>query len=374
MDMSAEAVQALREQVYNATPAQPTVVPQTASQAAVEEAKPDIPVQPAVDQPPVEIPTTPSFDVSSFLKENFGLDSLDAAKEEWGNLQKLKAEPPVVYKEIEFPNETGKKLYQYIKEGKEQEVGEYIRGRQLLKDVESKSAEDQIKLYIQMKNPRFDRTDIEAEYNDLYTLDEENIAPEKLARERKKLEQKREDDYQIARQYFQDYQSKIELPDIKVPEPTVDPDYQEFRQLVEKEQKDAELLQGIVAKATEKDLSYSYKFNDEASGLTIDSSYQPDATVIEKAKAAALDIFSFLNGNYRNADGSPRTHEWLAHLAIIQDLPKYTATVIADAVNTERKRFLAQQKNITNPEQRNYNVPPQSDVDRLREQVFGKTG
>lgn len=368
-ETSPELIQSIREQVYNAAPAQSAPIVENQPANNVPASTPETVVEPAV-----EPAASPVFDPNVFAKEHFGVDSLDLAKQQWGELQQMKAAPPIVYKDIEFPDEMGKKLYENIKAGKEEEVANYIRGRQLLKDVTTKAPEDQIKLYIQLTNPRFDRADVEDEFKDTYFLDEENIAPEKLARERKKMDQRKEDDFRKAQEYFTQYQSKIELPDIQHAKPVVDPGYQEFQELVQKEQNDAKVLQESFAKLTDNDLSYSMKFNDEASKLSFDLSFTPDTQAIGKSKEAAANFFEFLNTNYRNSDGSPKTAEWIRDLSILQDLPKYTAAVAVQAINAERKRMLATQKNVVDPAQRQYNIPPQTELDKLREQVFGKVG
>ena len=57
-----------------------------------------------------EVPKTePQFDYNSFVKETFGYDSVDAAKEE---IQKLKSKP-----EMSFENEVSERLFNLIKEG-----------------------------------------------------------------------------------------------------------------------------------------------------------------------------------------------------------------------------------------------------------------
>jgi len=105
------------------------------------------PEKPAAQQqaPPKE--ETP-FDVSSFLKENFGWENLDAAKNEYTELKKLREQPPTPA-EIKFANEESERLFNAIKEGKQDEAYELISQQKNLKklselDVTSRNNAEQV--------------------------------------------------------------------------------------------------------------------------------------------------------------------------------------------------------------------------------------
>jgi hypothetical protein len=60
-------------------------------------------------------PITSTVDYTPFVKENFGVDTVDEVKAQWAELQALKANPPVP-KEIEFANEESKKVHELIRQ------------------------------------------------------------------------------------------------------------------------------------------------------------------------------------------------------------------------------------------------------------------
>ena len=64
-----------------------TIVAQPPVEAPVETTDP---IDPPQETPPAPTTTETQFDYNSFVKENFGYDSVDAAKEE---IQKLKSKP-----------------------------------------------------------------------------------------------------------------------------------------------------------------------------------------------------------------------------------------------------------------------------------------
>jgi hypothetical protein len=371
--VSPEMLQSIKDQVFSngnggnpvnpyappATPAAPVVDPPPAANPAN--------VAPPVTEP-VVAPVIPPVDYNAYLRENFGFDSVEVAKTE---IEKLRNQLPVI-KELEFPDETAKKLYLNLKENKYDEVANYINGINLLKGVETKTPEEQLKLFIKMQNPRFDSKDVDEEYADTYSIDEENIAPEKLGRERKKMDQRKEDDLAKARAHFSQFRSKIDLPDITPAAPAVDPEYQQYQQLTQQIQESDRILAERISKVSETDMAYKQSFADDKSKIAFDISYEPTKEIADKAKAATINIEQFLKDNYYNADGSPQTTKWMKDLAILQDIPQYTVEVTKQAINATIKWFLANQKNVTEGGQRNYAAIVPTEVDKIKEQVFGK--
>src|SRR5580700_5189043 len=226
-----ELLQSIKEQVFGngngSAPVNPYAPPPAATTPPVATPPPATTpannAPPPTDAPPPQV--IPAVDYNAYLRENFGFDSVEVAKTE---IERLRNQPPVV-KELEFPDETAKKLYLNLKENKYDEVANYINGINLLKGVETKTPEEQLKLFIKMQNPRFDSKDVDEEFADTYSIDEENIAPEKLGRERKKMDQRKEDDLARARAHFATFKSKIDLPDITPAAPAIDPEYQQYQ-------------------------------------------------------------------------------------------------------------------------------------------------
>jgi hypothetical protein len=371
--LAPELIQSIKDQVFDKGTngvSNPYVAP------SVPVATDDQPAAPAVtasNEPaaaPIASPVAPvpAVDYNTYIRETFGYDSVEVAKAE---IERLKNTPPVI-KELDFPDEIAKKMYLNIKEGKYDEVANFIQGNRLLKDFDIKTPEEQLKLYIRMQNPRFDETDVSEEFKDTYYLDEENIAPEKLARERKKMEQRKENDVLKAREFFQQYKSQINLPDITPPVPQVNAEFEEFQRIVNEEMQRDQKLAEVLSKVPEAEATYTYKFADEKSKIAFDLSYAPTAEDFEKAKRATLDWNTFLKENYYNADGSPQTSKWLKHQVIMQDIDGYTVEISKQAINATIKWFLANQKNIGDGVQRNYNAVVPTEVDKLKEQVFGK--
>ena len=178
--------------------------------------------------PPVE--TTPVTDIAppetvveatpAFITE-LGFTSIDEAKLQIAELKKLKDTPPATAKEIEFADENSKKLHELLRDGSpeaEEIAFKHLEAKRLLKNMESMGDEAKLKLYIKMQNPRFDTELVDEEYNELYSINEDDIDysddPNKLKRAKLKMEQRIEDDVLKAKEYFNTLSQKVQLPDI----------------------------------------------------------------------------------------------------------------------------------------------------------------
>lgn len=311
-------------------------------------------------------------DINTFLKNEFGYDSLEVAKTDWQALRKLKETPPPPAEPL-INDPVSKKIYENLKAGKIDEVHSFLSAQQVLKGVEAKTADDQLKLFIKLQNPLFNDEEVNEEFNEKYNVDDEGIEPAKLSRERKKAEQQKKKDLQEATTFFSQYKTKFELPDVAPPAPAGEMEaLTEFQALVKKEQESQQKLEERLAKVAETNIGYKGKFADEKSKLAFDLNFQFDAASIQKAKTGCADWFTYLKENYYDEAGNPQTEKWLTHIAILQNLDKFVTGIASDAVNADRRWFLANQKNINTGGQReNVNYAP-SDVDRLREAVFSK--
>lgn len=345
------------------------------------QASPVVPdVQPAAATPaPIEpSPTTEPIDPVELLKKELGLESWDAARAIKTELETLKATPPPT-PEHKFTNDESKKIYEHLAAGNKKEVKAYLEAQELLENVATMNDEQQIKLYIKMTNPLYTPKLIDAVYARDYNFDEAkfkdaegNIAdPVAYELAQVDVQQKKQNDTAKAKEYFAQYQSKIELPPIQAAPLTDQKEYQQFQQQKQMAQQVNQEVEERVSKITEKEVSYSYKFNDEASKLVVDVNYTPDADALKSAKDGVINLGDFLNKHFRAADGSPLTAKLVTALAIIQDTDKFVTESIISAVNAERKRFLRDQKNITETGQRQFVPAPPDALQELKNKVFG---
>jgi len=321
-----------------------------------------------------EVPTQ-APDFNAYLKEHFGVDNLETAKAEWQTLQELKTKPQTAA-EIAFANEESRKIHELIRQGKTKEVGQWIQAQELLANVETMGDEQKLKLYIKMQNPRFDNELIEDEFNSLYRLNQDDLdALEPLAarKERLKLEQRLENDVQKAQEYFQQYKTKIELPDIQAPQLTVDKDYEAYKA---SNASAADSYDKVIAPAIkslkESDVSLSFSVNDANNKMQFDINIVPDAADFESARqdSLALDIMK----NCYDKDGKFLPQNLQKLILLRDNFDKYGQAIARQAVNAERKRVI-EQETAGNGIQRNFNTQVEpTELDALKQFAFQKTG
>jgi hypothetical protein len=100
-----------------------------------------------------ETTETPTIDYSSFVKETFGFETVESAKEEIENLKKLKDQKP----QFEFSNEDSRKLYEAFTSGKEDDIYSYLSKKKEVErlsnaEVNEQTALDILKLSLKSKN------------------------------------------------------------------------------------------------------------------------------------------------------------------------------------------------------------------------------
>lgn len=229
--------------------------------------------------------------------KGFEFDSEDAAKNEITELRKLKGRQP---EEIKFVNEQSKLLFDYLKEGKEDEAFEIISQKKAIEkvtagEVTESNAADILKLSIKNKykelSKEFSDADVERKFNKQYGISKEPVYDEvketeedfkerHLAWQEKVAETKADMilDAKVAKPELESLKSQLVLPDISKKE------NQETKREPTQEELDAfgkqkeSFLQkatavingfsGFAAQIKDKDVDYSVSYNPSADEKT----------------------------------------------------------------------------------------------------------
>ena len=166
------------------------------------------------------------------------------------------------------------------------------------------------------------------------------------------------------------YKTELVYPEIQKPD-TVEATkkaQQQEAEIAEMQKADKEAY----SKLSPQDVTMVFKFNDEASKLAFDISFVPDKESFGKVVENASDLQKHLL-SYYDKDGNPDRIRYAKDLYAGQNIEKIVTEAIVQATNQTKAWFLKNQKNIGDGTQRNFVLPPTTDIDRLRQQVFGKT-
>jgi hypothetical protein len=317
--------------------------------------------------------------IAGLIKENLGVETWDDAKAAIAELTQLReaAKTPA---EIKFANDQSKQLHEAILAGENDKVYEILDTQRKIAAIDTMKPADSIKLHIQLANKSFKPIDVEDVFEEKYSYPEKpvkddleedadfKIKEDKWKAAKEKIDRRIERDAATAKSELTKLSAELKLPEIQKPnvsEPANNVETEKERLKAEKEATE------FYSKLSTKDIQMVFKFNDEANKLAFDIAYEPDKESLDIAKSIALDPQKFWE-DYYEKDGSPKRTEFLKDLYVRKNLNKIVTEAVVVAVNQERLRALKYQKNIGDYTQRNYVQPPVSEVDVLRNAVFGK--
>jgi hypothetical protein len=109
-------------------------------------------------------------DYNSFVKEHFGFDSLEVAKQEFENLKK-----PKEVESFKFLNDQSEKIFKALKEGKEDDIYNFLAQKKqverlLSSEVDDKLADELLKVSYKAKNKELTEDEVEFLLNKRFAL------------------------------------------------------------------------------------------------------------------------------------------------------------------------------------------------------------
>lgn len=386
--MTEQEIASYKEQIFNQPSTHtPTLdnVPPAADTPPVDTPTSDLPPTdtPPVDNPPTDTPPTEIVDADEYAKQ-LGYDNWEALKTDVPQLKQYKETAP---KPQEYANEESKRVHELLLKGEIKAVKAVYDLQEKLEGVDALKAEDAIKLHIEQTNKHFKKADIEDVFEEKYTYPEKPVQGELEedtafeAREEKyknaveKINRRIERDAVTAKEELSKLKQEIKLPEIpNTPNPELD-ELANYKQGQEVAAETHKVLVESISKLSEKDVSYNLSFNDEAKKVKVDISYLGDKEGVDKAKAAATDYAGFLQETYYNKeDGSPLGDKLTSDIYKLQNFDKIMTEAVKQAVNETMLQIARNQKNIGDGFSRNFNVVQPSEIEKLKEQVFAKTG
>jgi hypothetical protein len=377
--MDAAEIASLKEQIFSGqsptqSPTPVSIVPEVTPETPTIPIEPELPVTPVIatgDTPaPEEIETV---DANEYLKSNLGYDSWEVAKAE---IERLKSTPVV-----KFEDEQAERIYNLLKDGKKSEVKAFLELQERLSDTDALSPEDAIKLNIEQSNKHFKKADVEDVFEEKYAkpakpvqtdLEDETEYNDRLSQWQQtieKIDRRIQRDAIAAKEELLKHKTNLVLPDI-----TKDEGYEAYKAAIAEQQEIAKVeatTKEAYSKLSPKDISFNAKFNDEANKLAFDFAFEPDKKSFDESVSFATDLPKLFE-SYYDKDGNPNRTKYLQDLYNGRNIEKIVTAAMVQASNETRRQMLANSKNITNPTQRNYSAVVPDEIQRIREQVFGK--
>ena len=270
-------------------------------------------------------------------EEDFIKQRTDGKYSSWDELQAALQEQQV--QQIKFDNEVSEVLYNLIAEGKINEVADILYNKKIADEIKTKPDDEVLKSYIKFQNPEFDNDDIEAEYQEKYSIDEFAFDESKLKREQKKLNQKVKNDVSEAREFFESMSEEIKFPQY-TQQQQVEP--QEDTEAQEERNKFLESLNGVESRIG----AIPFNWKDDKASLSINGKFEIPAQEASKYREAAESLQDYYGERYYQ-DGKYNSEKLLKDLYIADNFEKIVQSVISQTANQTRIEMLKQRKNIT---------------------------
>lgn len=339
---------------------------------------------PAVETPAVEPLTTEAADESQSAPANTDVDWVAVLSEKtggkyksWDELTtKLSEAPP----EPTYANEESRKVAQYLKDGKIDDVLQVYSEQKRLSAVKGMSDADVVKLAMEYKHAGLTLEDIQDEFLSKYTaekpeepnqddyLDEESFEKaqkaynkdlSKYEKNQKSLERQLKLEASESRDYLQSLLKDISLPDISPAQLQPDPiDYETA--MKEREQYRQAYLSSL-EKTSADFKEIPFEVNDE--GVTFKGSYQIDEAerlALQKDLAEKNVMDDLLLSRYVKGDDYD-TKQLMEDLYWLNNKNKIIASAVKQAVASAKLEGIKQIKNVDLNGQHRENFSPSTE-------------
>ena len=296
-----------------------------------------------------------TVDFNSFVKNEFGFETIDEAKEFFQTAKEKKEQPA-----LKFENEDSEKFFNLLKEGKKDEVYEFLAQQKRIEklsgaEVNAKTAEEIIKLSIQSKYPNLSEDEIDTVFQDKFSIPSKPV----------KSFEEDDEEYQ---QKLADWESKVSgiekkmVIEAKMAQPEIAalkknlvlPEIQST-QSSEPTQEDLQMVKEL-REQFEQTLESDYKnfggfnvtFKDESSGIEIPIAFTPtdEEKVALKNELSDFDHTEYFGNRWFAKDGKPQVPQMMADKYFLENKEKILQKVANEAANQMRLKMIELQSNI----------------------------
>ena len=306
---------------------------------------------------------TEQFDYNKWVNETFGFENVDVAKSEIENLKKLKAEPPKF--EPQFANENSKTIYEYLVEGKEDDVAEVLLNKRqidkLLKSDlnDADAAEQMVKLSLKQKNKELTDSEVEFMFNQQYSAPEKPIKGDLETDEEYEQELSQWQKQVDNRKMQLSIAAKMAKPEIeKVKQELVLPKLNASNISTEELEKqkvlqDQDIQKKIEAynKSLEEEFNvfngFEVKYKDEDVEVPIAFTLSDTDKASLKQDLASIDLDKFILNGWFNEDGTPKTRSLMEDMALLKNKDAVLNKMVNETASKVKESIYKRNANIT---------------------------
>jgi len=292
--------------------------------------------------------------------------------------------------ELDFKNEVSKKVFDSIVSGNYAEVAPIIYEQTVLSNLDKLSDEEVLKLMIQYENPDMTDTDIQKEYNDRYSHEEEKkdtsfMTEDEVAEYNKSVERAKKralkeikKDARDAVKYLSEKKVDIELPNISEYMKSMAPksvdnskEVEEYNKYIQSERAkyESSIDNGLEAV---KPFEMDYKDDDVSFKVNFIPNKEDLTSMKDDLKKFTLE--DFYGPRYYDAEkGEYKTSALAEDIYWLNNRDKIIKSIVSQAVSSAKANMLKNIKGVSigdSPSSRSSSQSTKSDVDAWVEKLY----
>lgn len=318
--------------------------------------------QPATDKqqdapppPPPKTEDTPPkeeddiFDEAQYIKNTFGWDNAEAGKVELAELRKLKDKP------ITFANEESERAFNYLKDGKLEDLHGLLDKKIKLSKADALEAKNAIALHLQATNPHYTDQDVQDVLEERYPaprqpkqgIEEDSAEFEARTAEWKaevdKINRRINRDSLAAKEDLKKLHSELVLPDIN----RVDPKLAQVaaQKELEAQQSRERYLASLESDFTKAD-GFKITYKDKEAEIALSYGITAEEKVAYKEKLKNIDLREYFGPRWFNEDGTPKVNTMIEELYLLENKDKIMQKFANDAGSKRMDLYLKGKKNV----------------------------
>ena len=331
------------------------------------------------------------LDSSEWLKREFNWESVDAAKQELEELRKFRDTRSSDVEEVEFENEESLNLFRLFKEGKQDDVYNYLENRRKLDnliggELTKDSASEIIKMNMQKSYPDLTRDEIEFKFNREFSVPakpvQQDIETDEEYQDRlsawqsqvKEVETELMIEAKLVKPELQKFRNELVLPEIENGQSSYEPTQEELeaqKKFVDhfKQSANSALSSfdgfNVSVKDEEVDIPLSYAISQEEKGVV--------AQQLERFADSGFDANVILAERWLTSDGNINTNQIVKDLSLLLSEGKMSQKFVNEAASKRLAEHIRRTSNInvtSRTPQNTFSPESKSDMDKQIEYIW----
>lgn len=327
--------------------------PQVVTTETQSEAQQQVEVKPEANAKPEE-KQEPNF--NEFVKQTFGFEDVESVKSVLDEYKKLQ-ETPKTENEIKFANEESQKFFEYLKEGKEDEVVSFLNEKKrieklLTSDVTADTAADIVKLAMQKKYPELTQDEVDFQFKKKFSIPKEPVQGEMELIEDFELrkqewqelvnERTRElvIEAKLSKPEIEKYKTELALPDLPnaKPQENVQTNAEEL-QKVRQQYLDALKPEAIFD-------GFNFNYEGEEAKFDVSFAVTPEEKAQVKAQLENLDVDQFFASRWFDETGKPKVSQISSDIYLLENRDKVLQKFVNDSASKALAQYIQKTSNI----------------------------